>query len=318
MRVLPFILAGMLACAALVLPGCAAYPDRQAVPMQATFASPVEAARALHRAARSSDIVELRRVLGRGTAMLVESGDDAEDELARDRFLAGFAQAALVRMNGDDSASLLVGKPPRTFPIPLVKIADRWHFEAGGAADQLVARRIARNEKAALEAVGLYVQAQRAYANTDHDGAGPGAYAQRIDSRGGKHDGLHWFAEADAPRSPLPLALAMAAQDDMDDAVAPHHGYFFRILHAQGPHAAGGAAGYLKDGRMTGGFALVAYPARYGASGARTFMVNQDGVVYAKDLGRRTAEAARGMRAFEPDRTWTAVPDASASASRVR
>jgi hypothetical protein len=305
MKIISIALGALLACAVLGTPA--------AVPLQRAFETPHEAALALHHAARVSDIEELRGVLGRGSAMLVESGDDAEDELARDRFLAAYAQGARVEKTADDSATLFIGEPPRRFPIPIVKIAGLWRFEAGAAADELVARRFARNENAALEALQAYVEAQRAYAQEAHDGLGPGIYAQRVDSGAGRHDGLYWAPTVDEARSPLALALAVAGIEDEAVPPLPHHGYFFRILRAQGPHAPGGAAEYVREGRMSGGFALLAYPARYRASGVRTFIVSRDGIVYGKDLGSRTERAARDMRAFDPDRTWRREQDSAAA-----
>jgi hypothetical protein len=222
-----------------------------------------------------------------------------DDTSAEDRtnFLAAWARNHKVVTNGD-KAMVEVGTHGWTLPIPLVKTGTGWSFDTRAASEEMRIRRIGRNELAAIQVVLAYVDAQREFAARDWDGDGARSYAMKNLSTPGKRDGLYWASLPGEPESPLGPAFADAKPGQ------PYHGYAFRILTAQGPAAAGGAKSFVKNGRMTEGFALIAWPAKYDYTGVMTFIVNQDGVVYEKDLGPNTAAAAAAIKAFNPDSTW--------------
>jgi len=275
---------------------------------QQTFATPKEAADALVAAAEHNDTAALMKVLGPASKDIVESGDPAEDKSGR----AQFAERAHARMRVDpepgnpDRAVVIVGQDDWPFPVPLYRKAGRWSFDAARGRTEILARRIGRNEMGAIEVCRGYVEAQMAYASHDRNGDGMLQYAQKIVSSSGKKDGLYWAGESDAlvPKAFADAAAALLAEGKKP---APYHGYFFHILKAQGPDAPGGAMDYVVKGKMMGGFAMVAYPAEYGVSGVKTFLVNHRGMVYEKDLGSATATVARQMTRFNPDKTWKAV-----------
>ena len=212
-------------------------------------------------------------------------------------------------MEGDGTRTLIAGDDDWPFPIPLVNKGGQWQFNTEAGLDEILRRRIGRNELSVIQVSLAYVQAQNEYASLDPGGLGPHVYAQRIVSRPGKKDGLYWpTAEGETP-SPLGELAAKASAEGYKTGSAPipYHGYYYRILKSQGPGAPGGAYDYLVDGKMIGGFALLAFPAEYGNSGIMTFMVNQDGTVYQKDLGPKTTDLARTIELFAPDQTWTEV-----------
>jgi cytochrome c551/c552 len=270
---------------------------------QSYFATPEAAAHALYQAARAGDDAAMERVLGSRSADVVESGNEGEDMAGRARFVAAWDEAMRIDRHGGRRAELVLGAQARPFPYPLVHDAAGWRFDSRAGRSGVVARRIERNEQDALQAALAYVEAQREYALAMHDGVGPGVYAQRLASTHGLHDGLHWMPTPEHPLPPLDVGFALAAAEANGDAV-PYHGYFFRVLPAQGDAAPGGAASYIAEGRMTGGFALVAWPARYRVTGVRTFTVSHDGLVYSRDLGPLGGGRARAMAAFDPDSTW--------------
>jgi hypothetical protein len=278
---------------------------------QPAYATPDEAVRALVAAVRLGDTRRTHEVLGPGTHKLVLSGDPVADQQSRDRFIATFDQQSRIEMNGDAKATLLIGGKDWPFPFPLVKRADGWQFDARAGAEEILNRRIGRNELAAIQVSLAYVDAQREYAQTQGHRDGARSYAMKLVSANGNRDGLYWRTGEGEPPSPFgPLASKAKAEGYGRGANAvnePYHGYFYRILTRQGSQAPGGAYDYVVDGRMIGGFALVAYPARWGASGVMTFLVNHDGVVYQKNLGKGTESAALGMTSFNPDSTWTKV-----------
>ena len=192
--------------------------------------------------------------------------------------------------------------------MPLVKGAAGWSFDAAAGREEILNRRIGRNELAVIQVLHHYVAAQRAYAATGHDGKPAGRYARRFGSDPGTQNGLYWPARRGEPRSPLGVLIARASEQGYrrqgGEGPSPFHGYYFRILEGQGKAAKGGAADYVVDGEMTGGFALVAWPVHYDASGVMTFIVNQDGVVYEKDLGPETTAAVEKITRYDPDKTW--------------
>ena len=298
-------MAGVVA-ALLLTYGCTRRDSSGEEPL--SYSTPDEAVAALIAALEKHDVQELKRVLGPGTDNLVASGDDVADRAAREAFLARYREQHRFVAGSPGDVVLQVGANEWPLPIPLVREQGRWRFDGEAGADEIVARRIGANELRTIDVMRSYVGAQLEYASTGHDGAAAGLYARRLRSEPGKHDGLYWETSADEAQSPAGPLLAAAAEEGYGQASgAPYHGYLFRTLLAQGLAANGGAREYVVGGKLTGGFALLAYPAEYGASGVMTFMVNQDGVVWQRDLGEETAELAPSMRQFNPDATWTPI-----------
>jgi hypothetical protein len=248
-------------------------------------------------------------VLGSDGKAIVSSGDPVADTNIREKFVAAYEAKHAIEREGDGTQTLIIGADDFPFPVPLVNKAGEWQFDTSAGLDEILRRRVGRNELAAIQVSLAYVQAQNEYASLDPGGLGSHVYAQRILSRPGKKDGLYWpTAEGETP-SPLGELAAKASAEGYKAGAAPlpYHGYYYRILTRQGADAPGGAYDYLVSGKMIGGFGLLAVPAEYGNSGIMTFIVNQDGTVYQKDLGVRTAELARKMDSFAPDQTWTKV-----------
>jgi hypothetical protein len=278
---------------------------------QELFKTPDEAVVALITAAKSGDRKAVTRVLGPGSAEIVSSGDAVADADARRRVIEAYDAKHQVTMEGDDKAVLSVGPEDWPFPIPLVRKDGAWRFDTAAGREEILHRRIGRNELSAIQACLAYVDAQHDYAEKDRVGSGAGVYAQRIVSRPGKKDGLYWPSAAGEDESPLGEFAARAAAKGYraGQQRVPYHGYYYKVLTRQGPKAPSGALDYVVRGKMIGGFALVAYPAQYGNSGVMTFLVNHQGVVFEKDLGPRTAALAARMTAFNPDGTWQRVSD---------
>ena len=279
---------------------------------QLDFDSPEQAVSALVEAARGGKTADLVKILGSEGRKLVFSGDRVADKEGREHFTAAFDDANKIEMEGDDKATLMVGKHEWPFPIPIVKQGERWSFDTKAGAQEILVRRIGRNELNTIEVCRAYVDAQREYAAKQSSGGKYVEYAQKIMSTPGKHDGLYWPVAEDEAESPMGPFVAMARAHGYKDKIiqsdrAPYHGYLYRILTRQGKNAQGGAYNYVVRNHMIGGFALVAFPAKYGDSGVMTFIVNQDGIVYQKDLGPKTNALARDIEAFDPDSSWTAV-----------
>jgi hypothetical protein len=276
---------------------------------QQSFRTAEEAADALVSAARTGDRKGLLTVLGRDGVDIVSSGDAVADASARNRVVEAYDAKHQVVLEGADKAVLIIGREDWPFPIPLARKDGTWRFDTAAGRDEILFRRIGRNELNAIETCLAYVDAQQDYA--DQGVAGNGVYAQRIVSRLGKKDGLYWPAQSSADESPLGELAASAAAEGYHAGQqrAPYHGYYYKVLTRQGPNASGGTLDYVVRGRMIGGFALVAYPAQYRNSGVMTFLVNHQGNVYEKDLGPNTARIAAGMTAFNPDSTWRRVID---------
>jgi hypothetical protein len=268
---------------------------------QQRFKTPEEGADALVAAARAGDIRALVAVLGRDGSEIASSGDPVQDEETRKLFVAAYDVKHGIKMAGD-KATMLLGNREWPFPIPLIKKNDTWVFDTVAGREEILARRIGRNELATIQACLAYVDAQNEYGES-------GAYAQRVISSPGKKDGLYWPTAAGEPPSPLGEAVANATLRGyrVGGARTPLNGYYFKILTRQGSTAPGGAANYIVRGKMIGGFALVAYPAQYGNSGVMTFLVNHDGDVFQKDLGFNTTRIASNINAYSPDRTWKKV-----------
>ena len=260
-------------------------------------------------ALKSGDSKAMLAIVGEGGQGLVSSGDAVADKHARERFVAAYNEKHSL-VAGGGKVVLVVGRDDFPFPIPLVPDGPSWRFDTAAGKEEVINRRIGRNELNTIQVCLAYVDAQREYYASDPDRDGLLQYAQRFASSPGRRDGLYWTTNAGEPPSPLGPLVARARDEGYarrsKNPVA-YWGYYYRILTAQGKDAPGGAYDYLAHGSMIGGFALVAHPAQYGVSGVMTFIVNQDGVVYQKDLGPNTAAIARTMKAFNPDSTWTKV-----------
>ena len=290
----------MLLTLALCLFGTAAFA-------QVRYSSPEEAVNAFITAAKATDTRGMVQVLGPASAELVHSGDAVDDAATRKRVVDAYEAKHQVQMEGADKAILTLGADDWPFPIPLVRKDGSWSFDVPAGREEILARRIGRNELSAIQASLAVVDAQQEYAETGV--AGSGVYAQRIVSRAGRKDGLYWPVQAGEPESPLGELAAQASAEGYraGERPSPYHGYYYKILTRQGPNAPGGALDYVVRGKMIGGFALLAYPAEYGNSGIMTFLVNHDGVIYQKDLGPTTERAAGQIRSFNPDGSWKEV-----------
>ena len=295
---------GLLTAAVLALAMAAAHA-------QQSFKTAEEAADALVSAAKTGDRKAVLTVLGQKGADIVSSGDPVADASARNRVIEAYNAKHQMAMEGTDKAVLIIGHEDWPFPIPLVRKDGTWRFDTAAGREEILYRRIGRNELSAIQACLAYVDAQQEYA--ERGIAGNGVYAQRIVSGPGKNDGLYWPAQPSEDDSPLGELAASAASEGyrVGQQRAPYHGYYYKVLTRQGPNAAGGALDYIVRGRMIGGFALVAYPAEYRNSGVMTFLVNHRGDVYEKDLGPNTAHIVAGITAFNPDNTWRRVTDAA-------
>jgi hypothetical protein len=274
---------------------------------QQAYPSPEDAVAALAAAVKTGTNRAMLTVLGNRAGDIVESGDDVADAGTRQRFLAAYDTRHSIRAEGNKKATLILGADDFPFPIPLVNNKSGWEFDTAAGRIEILYRRIGRNELDAIQTSLAFVDAQNEYAEKDRTGEGVGVYAQRIVSSPGKKDGLFWRDDRDP--SPLGELAAQASAEgyEVGGQTAPYHGYYFRILKGQGPDAPGGALYYVVRGKMIGGFALIAYPAEYGNSGVMTFMVNHAGIVYQKDLGRRTEIIAKRINLFDPDQTWKKV-----------
>jgi hypothetical protein len=274
---------------------------------QERFKNPDDAVAALVNAAKATDRAAVMRLLGPGSGEIVSSGDAVADATARKRVLEAYDSRHQVVTEGGDKAVLVIGNEEWPFPIPLVRKDGSWQFDTAAGREEILARRIGRNELNTIEACLAFVDAQQEYA--EKGVAGNGVYAQRIVSQPGKKDGLYWPAASEEDESPLGDLAASAAAEGYRAGRQrmPYHGYYYRVLTRQGPSALGGAIDYVVRGKMIGGFALVAYPAEYGNSGVMTFVVNHQGVVFQKDLGLSTARVAGAMTTFNPDQSWSRV-----------
>jgi DUF2950 family protein len=282
----------------------------QAVSGQKTFSSPSEAVKALVEAARSGDPEQLVPLLGPQVRDLVSSGDSVADKQVLARFVKAYDEKHSLSVEAQGFELLQVGQNNWPLPFPIVRDGNAWYFDSSRGKEEIINRRIGRNELGAIAVCEGYVQSQKEYASKGHDGSPSGIYAQRFFSDLDKQNGLYWAVskgESQSPMGPLVASAAAAGYSKQASGTpSPYHGYFYKILIAQGPGAPGGAKSYIVDGKLTGGFALIAYPAQYGSSGIMTFIVNQEGVVYQQDLGEQTGDLATQITAYNPDSSWQA------------
>jgi hypothetical protein len=304
----------LFCCGILAIAGSPA--ARAAAAGQRSFASPEQAADALSAAWHTGDSSALLDIFGPAGEKLVRSGDPVAEKNARERLAASYDMGHRIETEGDGKAVLVLGGDEWPFPIPVVRQGSTWRFDVNAGEEQILDRRIGHNEMHAIAVCLTYVEAQRDYAAKDPMRTGLNEYARKVASDDGKRDGLFWppategeaNGDGESPLGPLvAIAEAKGTKAVGVDGEAPFQGYYYRILTAQGENAPGGARDYIVDGHMTGGFALVAFPASYGNSGVMTFVVNQGGIVFEKNLGPETASIARRMTEYNPDKTWRIV-----------
>jgi hypothetical protein len=280
-------------------------------PQQKTFASPEEAVKALFEAVKTNNKKELISILGPGSSTVISSGDEVFDQNDREFFVRIYEIKNKIDMETDSKAILFIGEKDWPMPIPIIKKGSVWVFDTKAGKEEILTRRIGMNELAIIKFCEAYVDAQQEYAAKDHDGDGLFEYSKIFVSTPGKKDGLYWETKEGEELSPLGPLAADAVKEGYKKRSGvpgyPYHGYYLKMLMAQGKNASGGAYNYVVNGNMIGGFALVAYPAQYGNSGIMTFIVNHDGVVYQKNLGKNTAKTVESMKLFDPDKTWTKV-----------
>jgi hypothetical protein len=268
--------------------------------------------KALFDAVKADDTKGLLAIFGPAGKEIISSGDEVADKTSRERFVKSYEEMNKLVKENDMKIILHVGNGDWPLPIPIVKVGEKWRFDTKEGKEEMLNRRIGRNELNAIQVCLAIVDAQREYALKDRDGDGLLEYAQKFNSEKGKKDGLYWEVKEGEEDSPLGPLAAKAVKEGYggrksDDKPAPYHGYYYRILKAQGKNAPGGAYEYVVKGKMIGGFGLIAYPAGYGNSGVTTFIVNHDGVVYQKDLGKDTERIATTMTKYDPDKTWKRV-----------
>jgi hypothetical protein len=276
---------------------------------QKTFKSPDAAVKALVDATRANDVKTLEALFGPGSQDLISSGDDVDDTRGREMFVKAYGDSHRLEKAGENKRILYVGKDDWPMPVPITKTGKQWHFQTEEGRQEILSRRIGKNEIGAIQTCLAIVDAEKEYATLDRDNDQLLEYTPKFASEKGKKDGLYWEAAPGEPLSPLGPFVARATAEGYGNAeqMSPYHGYLFRIITAQGENANGGAYSYIVNGNLIGGFAVVAYPALYRASGVKTFIVNYEGVVYEKDLGPETAQLAVGVTVFDPDKTWKRV-----------
>jgi hypothetical protein len=284
---------------------------------QKKFKSPEDAFKALIEAAKNNNTTELLAIFGPEGKDIISSGDAVADKRARERFVKTAGDAVKFSKLDDKTMLAIIGKDEHSFPIPIVKSGQEWVFSTKEGKQEIINRRIGRNELNTIQVALAYVDAQRQYASKARNGDRVLQYAQRFMSHKDKKDGLYWETAPGEERSPLGPLFARATEEGYtvgkkSEKHTPYYGYYYRILKAQGSNAPGGEREYLTDGKMISGFGLVAYPAQYGVSGIMTFLVNQLGIVYQKDLGLKTEELAKAMTKYDPDKTWKQVEQTSA------
>jgi hypothetical protein len=279
------------------------------------FPSPRDAVDALVAALAADDAAALAALLGPGSEGILDSGDEVADARARTDFLEQYADQHQLIQDAPDTVTLQVGANEWPLPVPIVQRGSQWFVDGAAGAEELVFRRIGRNELGAIAVCRGFVEAQAEYAAEPRDGnATAGLYAIKLQSDQDRQNGLFWPTAEGEPESPVGEAIARAAAEGYRAITGkrrPYHGYYYRLLYAQGATANGGAMDYFDNGALSRGVALLAWPARRGVSGVKTFIVNHDGVVFEKDLGEDTAARAEEIVAFDPDASWTSVAAAA-------
>ena len=275
-----------------------------------SFSSPEEAVKFLVTAVRANDMEEMLAILGPGSRELIFSGDDVADRTGREKFLKVYDRMNILQKVSADKVTLCIGNDNWPLPIPIVKAGAIWVFDAEQGKQEILNRRIGRNELHVMDVLHAYTDAQHEYASGDCGGSGVVEFAQKLISTQDKRDGLYWDVKKSEEQSPLGPLVAQAAKEGYANAnLSPFHGYYFKILKGQGKHSQGGAYDYVVKGKMLLGFALVAYPAEYGNSGVMTFIVNQEGIIYEKNFGKDTKRIEEAMKIFDPDKTWKRVKE---------
>jgi hypothetical protein len=290
------------------------FPELATAADQKTFASPAEAVQALVKSAEDWNQDEMLEVLGDAGKELVFSGDAVQDDASAKAFVKAYKAKHAIVTRDKNTRILEVGVNAWPMPIPIVNDGGRWKFDTAAGKQEVLIRRIGHNELGAIAACRGFIDAQKDYAAVGHDGLPSGIYAQKLHSDPDKHNGLYWQTSEKEPASPAGPLLAQAEAQGYGNSVVgtkaqPYHGYLYRILKEQGTAAKGGAKGYLSDGKLAGGVALVAYPVEYRVSGVMTFIINQHGIVYQKDLGEKTSELGPAITEYNPDGTWKRVTD---------
>jgi hypothetical protein len=314
--------AGLAAFVAVLVAAVFSFPVFAQETDRKKFKSPEAAFSALLDATKSNDTRELLSIFGPSGREIISSGDEVADKESRERFVKSAGDAVGFSKIDDSTMLAVIGKDGWSFPVPLVKSPQGWAFSTEDGKEEIINRRIGRNELGAIQVALAYVDGQYEYASKDRDGGGVLQYAGKLVSTTGKKDGLYWEAASKEEASPLGPLFARATEEGYpikkkNEGSSPYHGYYFRILTRQGGNAPSGELDYVINGKVTAGFGLVAYPAEYGVSGIMTFIVNQQGIVYEKDLGPRTEELAKKMTKYDPDKTWEKeewTPDALAKA----
>jgi hypothetical protein len=277
---------------------------------QKVFESPEKAVAALAQAVKESNTNELVSLIGPDSETLISSGDEVQDRQRREKFIKAYDQKNRLEMCDDKIVTLFIGNDDWPFPFPIVKTGENWHFDAKSGKEEILNRWIGENELSAIQVCLAISDAQRDYADLMNEMRGQPEYAQKFKSSKGQKDGLYWEASPNCKPSPLGLLVAQAQAKGYDNTVGesvPYYGYLYKILKAQGESAKGGAYSYVINGKMIGGFGIVAFPAVYGSSGVHTFIVSYKGIVYLKDLGENTTNIAAAMTTFNPDATWNKV-----------
>ena len=304
MRV-PFVV--VLVIAAVALTACSK-PGQQK-----TYSSPDAAVEALVKAAGSEDRNELLAVLGKEAEPLIDSGDPVQDKAGRDKFLAEYKESHGFDNSVEGETTLVIGEDKWPFPFPLVQNNGKWSFDGTEGAEEIIDRRVGENELATIQVCLAFVDAEREYYARNPEQDPLLHFAQKLISSDGKKDGLYWPTAEGEPPSPVGEAFAAARSEGYFQGETakgePYHGYIYRLLTKQGPHAKDGAYDYMVNGKLLGGFAVIAVPAEYGASGVMSFMVNHAGVVYSKDLGADSAKIAESIDSFDPDDSWKVEAD---------
>ena len=295
-----------LVIVSVIVAACRSTPVEQ--PKSRTFNTPEEAVKALDGAVKGDKVDELLAIFGPEAKEVVDTSDPEVGKRNRKVFAVAMKEGWRLTDQDSRTKTLVVGNESWPFPIPIVNDAGKWRFDTAAGKEEVIARRIGRNELAVIQICRTYVTAQQLYAQHGHDGQPAKIYARAFRSDEGRQNGLYWASVKGQHRSPLGDLVAQAAEEgialDKRTQPAPFHGYYFKILTAQGSSAPGGAKDYVVSNQMTGGFALVAWPAQYDTTGVMTFVVNQDGIIQQKDLGPDTEAQIKAMTAYNPDSSW--------------